>query len=444
MSARRLLALLLALVVALSLLSGCSTLRDIRENMLDREDRDDDDDDRGTDAEDILSDDLFESSGAADFGEVVSDGKALYYWRYTMDSFDSPATFANYSTRSDAETALVKRTGGKETVLLTANGTGSLCLADGRLYYTQILNDDAGWRTELCSVDLKGENPSDHAAGRLMGVSDDGAYVFATGISDSSVLCVHTDTQETETLTTGEVYFCASHDDTAYYEVFDYSGDDPALELYALRVGEEPVRICHETQTGFASVPSVAEMRFTDIDGVPYVYFSYGPVEGSGAFYQGGRIARARADGSDFEVLAGETESVFSDFIVQPDGSITLVAANDRISEGLYGGMTGWYTKDGEIFAIEQSRGESVKLLGSDGYAEFSSLSAGQTSDDGQLLKVASAEVHGDDAYVRLERSSRDSGYDIGWREGYALEAGTLLHVSLKTGAVETLYTYSD
>ena len=441
MKFRRLLALLLTLITALSLLSGCSALRSIREDMIAREQADEDDDDHAEHSE-LLQSDLLGGEDSADYGEVVSDGSAIYYWRYTTASYDGPAAFASYAFSADAENALVKRAGGRETVLLTAAGNGTLAIADGRLYF-QCIDLESRWKSVLSSVDLDGHNREDYGFGRLMGVSDDGAYVFAAS-GENAVLCLDTETQTVDTLSSGDVYFVTSHDDIAYYEIFNYDGDQPALELYAVRPGSEAVQICSATQPDYAVVPCIAEMRFAEVDGEPYVYFSYGPVEGSGAFYQGGRIARARTDGSGFEVLAGEDELVFSDFTVNRDGTIELIGAGERIGEGLYGGLTMWYCKDGTIYAIEPEYGESVQLLEKSGYSDFSALNAGEIEENQDYLRVAHAEVHGSDAYIRLERSAPDAAGDIGWRQGFALKDGVLLHVSLKSGEAETLYTYSD
>lgn len=443
MKSRRLLTLLLALMTALSLLSGCGALRSIREDMIAREEADEDDDDDRAEHSDLIQSDLLGSGGkSADFGEVVSDGDAIYYWRYDTASYDGPAAFANYSVSADAQNALVKRQGSKEAVLLTAAGDGALAIADGRLYF-QCIDPESRWKTVFCSVDLDGQDRADYGFGKLMGVSDDGAHVFAAS-DENAVLCLDTASQAVETLTSGDGYFVASHDDIAYYEIFNYDGDQPALEFYAVRPGAETVQICSATQPDHAAVPCVVEMRFAEVDGEPYVYFAYGPVEGSGIFYQGGRIARACPDGSGFEVLAGENEPVFSDFTVNRDGSIELIGAGERIGEGLYAGLTMWYCKDGTIYAIEPEYGESVQLLDKSGYADFSALNAGEIAEDQDYLKVAHAELHGDDAYIRLERSTPDADGSVGWRQGFALQDGVLLHVSLKSGAAETLYTYSD
>lgn len=418
----RLPALLLALVMALGLLSGCGSSR------VDRDDRD----------EDAQEERSGSGRGSTDFGEVVSDGSAIYYWRYTADDFESPATFGNYLLTDGAETELVRREGSRETVLLTATGSGPLCLADGRLYYQHISTEN-DWQFDVCSVDLDGEDQQEHFSGTLKGVSDDGAYVFAAS-EENAVLCLDTETQTTETLSGKDSYFVTSHDDIAYFEVFEYS-DDADTRFYAVRPGEDPVEILSDSGE-FGAAPAIVEMRFAEIHGEPYVYFAYGTVAGSGVFYQGGRIGRAHADGTDFELLAGEDEPVFSDFIVNRDGSIELVEANERISEGLYGQLHTYYAADGTIYAIDQTTGESVKLLERSGYADFVDLNAEEIADEAEYLRIANAEVHGDDAYIRLEYGTRDTDADVGWRLGFALEKGELLHVSLKTGSVETLYTY--
>ena len=71
----------------------------------------------------------------------------------------------------------------------------------------------------------------------------------------------------------------------------------------------------------------------------------------------------------------------------------------------------------------------------------FSSLSA-DTGDDDQLLKVVSAELQGDEAFLRLEQSFYAPEGDIGWRTAYRLQSGILLKKELKTGKVETVYQY--
>ena len=415
---RRVPALLLALALALSLLSGCGVLRGAR-------------DARGEGG----------AGGApvsSDFGEVVTDGSAIYYWRLTLDDFDSPATLGNYAVKDTAQTELIKREGGSETVLLTAAGAGPLCIADGRLYF-QTIEPGNSWMFRLCSAALDGTDSREYGSGTLKGVSDDGAYVFAAS-AENAVMQLDTASQTLQTITGKDSYFVTSHDDIAYYEVFEYS-DAADTRFYAVRAGEQPVEITSD-KGEYGAAPAIAEMRFADVGGEPYVYFSYGTVQGSGMFYQGGRIGRAHADGTGFELLAGGDAPVFSDFAVNPDGSIQLVEANARISEGLYGLLHTYYALDGTIYAIDQTNGGSVKLLEQRDYADLVNINAEQIIGESQYLRIANAEVHGDDAYVRLEYGVRDTSADVGWRLGFALQSGELLHVSLQSGAVETLYTY--
>lgn len=441
MRTRRALTLLLALVLALSLLSGCAKLRSVREDMLRKDDASADTASAGETDDGAASEAPAKAETVeTDLGEVVTDGSAIYYWRYRTDSFESPATFAAYQVLSDAKHDLIRRENGEETVLLTCAGTGKLCLADGRLYFQRV-DAETVWRYVLCSVAPDGSDLQEYGSGSIRGVSEDGRYLF--GVNEMSApICIDTAAQTLETLGGETAIYVTNHDDTVYYSVFDYS-EEPAMSLYAQRVGGEPVLITHAVQENMPSSPSVAEVRFADVGGESWMYFSYGPIDGSGIFYQGGQIARVHTDGTGFEVLAGADEPVFSDFTVQPDGSIKLVAANERIGEGLYVGLTAWYTSDGTIYAIDPANGESVQLLSKDGYADFSGLNADQIVGDQEYLRVMNAEVHGDDAYVRLQYSTRDASADLGWREGFALRDGVLLHVSLNSGAVETLYTYS-
>ena len=65
----------------------------------------------------------------------ISDGRRIYYWKYTPESFEKTAVFANYNAIPGVENQLVYRgEDGAETVLFEADGYGAIVIAGERIF----------------------------------------------------------------------------------------------------------------------------------------------------------------------------------------------------------------------------------------------------------------------------------------------------------------------
>ena len=389
---------------------------------------------------DEIQTDISTSQTEATYGETVSAGGSLYYWHYNRDAFHEAELFGYYTHDPAVSSQLVRNTDGVETVLAEGAGSGILCVFEDNIYCQ---TETDGSFPVISAVNQVDGTTTTLTPGILLGVTSDGGYLlFATDclasydIGENRSIAL-TDEGEWPT-------FIALHKDWVYYATTDIDSGELTISRIAPD-GSGKTKLI--TVDSIYESSYVGEVRFPVVDGKEYLYFSYGNISGTGSFYQGGKIARVRLDGSDAEVIAGgeivdgEEQLLAADFSVNEDGTVHSYEDYERISDDLYSGLTKHFSRDGTVYFIDEENGAAVELFDRGDYAAFSSLSA-DTGDDDQLLKVVSAELQGDEAFLRLEQSFYAPEGDIGWRTAYRLQSGILLKKELKTGKVETVYQY--
>ena len=373
---------------------------------------------------------------SASFGEVVSDGNAVYYWRYRYESFDRDGIMGYHMTVRGVENELIRRSGDSENVILTDCGSGDLCAAGGRIYYGR-MNEDGS--REVVSVNPDGSGGKSYGAGVLLGCIDAQHIIWqqAGGSDSNNCIALLNSTSGMSTPITDEVFaFAGVHNGIAYLTDSDTSAK--TMDIYTITPGETHLELLCSPDMSFVeggyAGPCIAEVRFPVIEGEEWLYFSYGSIAGSGVFYQGGRIARIRPDGSDFEVLAGKDSLVGADFTVDAEGGIYIYPdMESRVETASYTGLTKFRISDGHVYLIREDNGEDQLLLLPEDYQSIG-------SDEGYFM-LKDAVVLDGCAYVRIEYDE-PNGEDLGWRPGYTLIQGVLVKKNLSNGEVTFLYTY--
>ena len=372
------------------------------------------------------------------FGSVVETPLGAAYWRYTADSFGKTALFGSFSPRFDVSNDLVALSSEGEKVLVSAFGCGELCYAGEKLWY---MAGTGGYETEVRSVALDGSGETPYPLADILGLDADGRYLLGRD-AQGGIRALDTETGS-DRLLCENACFLALRGNTLLYTQAEE--DFSALRLYAVETDGAGRRELAAPAFDFIEAFGgnvIAEIRFPTVDGTAYIYFSYGEIAGTGAFYQGGKIARARLDGGGWEIVAGEDGLAAADFLVNTDGSVAAFPIGEgRIGEGLYVPLTAFLTENGTVYEISREDGALVPLFEKPDYAAFSTMDAGDV-DGALLLRVAAAERSGEYACLRLDKCEEDEDAALGWRTGYRLLSGAAFRKNLRTGQTELLFRY--
>ena len=101
-----------------------------------------------------------------------------------------------------------------------------------------------------------------------------------------------------------------------------------------------------------------------------------------------------------------------------------------------------YYVDKGNVYRINPENGKSELIFEPSDYSSFSDVPISDKNVSELSTIVREFSVQKDNAYIHLQKRSKDDSASIGWRQGYVLRGGTLLKKDLKTSDVEIMYTY--
>ncbi len=378
-------------------------------------------------------------------GYVVGDGTALYYWRYTMDSYGHEGIGGNFSKNPDTRNRLIRRTGDQEEVVLEDRGEGILAAANGLIYFERSGEGESSYMNTVCVFNPQDRSVTELQTGNIRGITANGQYVVVQDTVNSLVLTIDSRTGQSAEIGR-EITYLADNNGRLYYSKAD--GTAHTITLCSINPdGTDDRSLFTDVAGDPITGPMAAQIYFPEINGEEYVYVSYGSIGGSGGFYQGGRVARVKPDGSGFEVLAGASETVNSDFTVNPDGSVQVVEFDSleaRYLPARYDGPAYFYAQQGTIYRVSPETGEGIPVMGKPDYASFSDVDPERAgSESGRYLDIASVDVIENMAFVSF-RLGQENGENIGWRTGYDLVDGALFEKNLSTGSVSEYFRFTS
>ena len=248
------------------------------------------------------------------FGNVVCKDGNIYYWKYSHDSFSSDQyVFGYYPFDPDTVNQLVCRDkNGDESVLVSENGAGCLCIAGDRIYY-QILQSDYNhvsynsMNFKIRSCSLTGDDAGEHGDGVLLGLIGDGKYLIAKDAEQNSqtesIFSIDTGTGEKTDLLKGHFMICTDDAVVCYYSDNTDPGVDEVETIYIVSGDGLSIKELY-TETA-ATLPSVAEalsysgssfLGYVTID-APFIrknslFYIYEHIGGSASIVQSARIMR--------------------------------------------------------------------------------------------------------------------------------------------------------
>lgn len=352
-------------------------------------------------------------AGKGVMGYAVVTGKYTYYWQYDPNSYEEGALMGNFSMGSPA-TLVRLNSKGEEDVLFEALACEFAVTATHIIYQ----QDGVLW-----SRLIDGSKPQELVSGSLVAVNSYGQYlVYQTdGVYYSYDLWGNG--KSIRLFEDGS--FEAFHNGVIYYSITPEYGDPEyematkgSVSLYAVNVdGSNDRKLVttaadlYDSNAGY-SPAHIEQVRF----GRDALYFSYGSIAGSGAFFQGGKVVRVSFDGSDIQVVAGQNRLVDANFGVRQDGSVATTDDHDFV---LYTGHSDYFLYDGGLYWMDHISGMSELLI--------------ETSEIKQLY--SSAAFYVPICYATKERAvfmvnytEVDPEQSLGWRE-YAVRKKTVVYM---------------
>ncbi len=367
------------------------------------------------------------ASAADRFGSVVSSGNGIYYWKYTAASLNSEALFGSYSAQPNVTNQLICRTGETETVVTQANGAGQLAVAGDRIFYQTVAE-------ELYSCLPDGSDVLSHGQGTIKGVTDDNQWVI---INDSSTLITLSATDFSRTILSNEANFKLCHENKIYYQPIEHS--DAAILGKCILCVTNPDGT--ENKTLYTTSSDLYDFASGSNCSIyhPYVqngfiYFSYGRIDGTGNFFQGGRIAKVDINGGGGEIVAGQPDLVDEYFLVDQTGNVTT----SNYDSELYGlAMDKYMTSAGKAIIYNPETQKAETVIAPADYASLTELPLGSGEDHCVLLSYM--EMIGNKVYYSIHLGKHRPEGDLGWRYNYERQTTVLFEKDLTTGTVNEL-----
>ena len=128
---------------------------------------------------------------------------------------------------------------------------------------------------------------------------------------------------------------------------------------------------------------------------------------GTGIVYQGGKIARARLDGSGGEVLAGWGNTAAAEFVVNSEGEVTSYAHDDSSLNCIP--MNIYYNREGSIYIWEQGEEAPRQVIAPADYAQIGLGNCNEHTYEGSLYIDCIEEIDGH-VYFRAQYGTAQFG----------------------------------
>jgi hypothetical protein len=239
----------------------------------------------------------------------VQYGEFVYYREYNNESFEKDAVFAEYSGIPNTSKKMMRiDSDGNKEALFDDTGSGKIFILSNRMFL------NSGFDGPIYSTDFSGENRVDYGNGTLAAVDiSEGILICST---ESGMALIKSASGETQNIPGTSFLYYSDADKTVFFTYDDSPLGE--IKLGAINIDGSGEKTIVQTEALYED--DAMSLESTQVQNVQEdgecLYFSYGGFAGTGNFYQGGNIARAKKDGSTFEVLIGDELLAGPDFIV--------------------------------------------------------------------------------------------------------------------------------
>ena len=373
--------------------------------------------------------------GAGSYGNVVTIYGNTYYWRYDADSFNESG-YGGFGMAYETNTFVCRNEEGEEEELFTLNGSGPFVIANRQLFYRDHEN-------QIRSIGLDGTNHKTWGDGDLCAVTENGKTVIFQGYhgaaGDVSLYAIDLAKGEKRTLVSAN-QFVTYHDGFIYYTKATDREEAQLGKVILRRIRPDGKDSSHLYTTapdlydngGMYSEAYVDQIRFTE----NYVYFSYGCLAGSGMFFQGGKIARVRYDGTGGEIVAGQEERVDGQFTVSKNDVVSPCELEYTVMDTMGNPIA---VSNGYVYRYDEASGEPILMVSPGEYDAVGSGLAGVEA-NGALIMVAFVEEIDGKVYYMMHYAVENDYESVTWWEEFVRQKTVMMVKDRKTGEVTVLF----
>lgn len=388
-----------------------------------------------------------------------------YYWKYSSDSISSDGVFAGFYPIDNVANELVCRhPDGTESVVLNTPGYGEIFFAGDRIFLKKNYNN--GY-----SVNMDGEERMDYPGMRIWTADEEAGTVIASfaGTEEGypqGVYVIDSKDGNARQIFSGEGVYADTIDGYSYYSCQDTTSSE--LVLYQLKIDgteapKEIDRISAVDEYGMSNSFVTQITRLGDT-----LYYSYGYYGGTGGFFQTGGINCVKTDGTEPKVCIEPGIIQGEEFLVEELSEDILLYYNKEYAGSYVGywdntlypdcfvkhmstGMTekslfplsrqkSFVYLDGAIAEVRENRASYHTVIPADAAASLGCADFDDTTPE--IAIIRGLETVGNQVFFTVERSYRDSNFDIGWRSGYRRGPFEFYQMDAGGNQPELLYSY--
>jgi hypothetical protein len=471
-------ALLIATLFVAVIVSGCSKKQDTLvkeddttqvsnpvETQEDSEDSEYHEDNNNTEKPDATpssdESDVNETATFNNGGLYVKYKDDVYYRQYTADSI-SEIGLGTFPTVPGAGKNMMRlKPDGTIEIAFNDTGEGDIYIYNDKMYLQRYTEDFTSY---IYSVNLDGSDKKELGKGKIEAIDQESGILVCTMENMRGEYDLFKLDGKTGEIKQYGIYipitdggFVALHNGVIYYLSVNEDEDTEQNELMLCYVDVDD-----KNNDLFPNFEDDFYFYGADITCVQFVdntiYLAYGVYDGSGGFYQGGRIASMKTDGSDYKVLAGNA-SDYSDlvndtfYVANENGKDVLyytsasleayTAYSQDISTGQVTETTLPVYKEGTPFVyenginmIQYNAPTMTTLLSS---IDYSYLNLDKEAENTSIYDI---EVCDGWVYYTLEADEYYPEASVGWRDGYRRLKTVVLRSQLSGNKTEVLNEY--
>ena len=337
-------------------------------------------------------------------GDYVTYKGKSYYWEYKSNSFVTSDHYAITMDRAlvyadvPNDLVCVDDKGNKKTIYSGKNN-GNIWVFNNRIY---VIPGNT-YSDNCTSMDLDGSDTKEEYFNAIYAIRKEGLVVGASGDDESlSILKNNDKLKRIAYAHFNSIKVVLVSDTRVYYT----TNADSGINFECVNLdGKNNVHLATLTQSSWCDwssdeyeirVPVIVDCAQEIGD---EVYFQFGGYDGSGYFYQGGKIAKVKTDGTGFVVLQSVDDGGYSTFTAYKSGDKVEIKQGGILNKPFEEYDTGSYSSKAVVYTEDGSKKE---LLSEKEYASY-------VNDLESLYDLESLNYTGDELYFVVVKVDGDN-----------------------------------